>query len=104
MSKAQRTCKDFSDLETLVERAENKRDTHSIAQLRRFAENHPALFQITDSFTEEVQNKLINYICSANVGQKAQLKRNIEELRTQLIDNRHTNPLDQLMCTEVATA
>ncbi len=104
MGTAQRTSKDFSDLETLVERAEMKRDAYSIAQLRRFAENHPSLFQITDSFTKEVHNRLIHYICSGNIDQKVQLKRNIEELMAQLIDNRQADVLSQLMCHEVTTA
>ncbi len=95
---------EFAQLELLAERAETQRDEYSVAELRTFNKEHPAVFNLAKGLSSEVQEKLLTYIASGSREMKAKLQDEMNELKNQIIGTNNTNILDRLMCEEVTTS
>jgi hypothetical protein len=94
---------EFIELENLVENSESKRDKRSVSELVAYVERHPIIFEITESMTNEVQEKLLAYISNENSTKKEKLQEEIHILKQQIIGKNNSNVLDRLMSEEVAT-
>ena len=74
-------------LETLgsfVKTAETQRTLQNTTALQEYMDHHPQIAEMTLGMTDEVKNKLIFYMSSADQSKQSAIQEELEELRRQL--------------------
>jgi hypothetical protein len=93
---------ELAHLSSLVQKAEEKRNSQNITALKRYVTNTPELSVQTFHLTNEIKERLIFYIASGDKEKEDNIRQELEVLRAQLDTmNEQSNILFSLLAEEI---
>ena len=93
---------EFVELESCLQAAESHRSKDNVSALKDYVSQTPTLGKKARALSEEMEEKLLFYIASGDATKKAQLKLEVEQLRTQLLGHGDCHIAEQLLANEIA--
>ena len=92
----------LDELGSFVERAETQRTRQNTHAVQEYLDKHPQIPAITLNMAEEVKNKLLFYISSADQNKQSDIQEELEELRRRIESlSEKPNILHTLLAEEI---